>query len=64
MEGAAGEDLEFEGVVGGHAASIEGVFDRLFTVENLVNALFAGDALGVVAVVVKRTIELGDLSHF
>lgn len=64
VEGAAGEDLEFEAIVGGHAASIEGVFDRLFAEEDLVNALFAGDAFGVVAVVVERLFELGDLGDF
>jgi hypothetical protein len=63
-QGAAGEDLEFEFVVVGHAASVEGVFDRLFAVEDLVDAFFAGDALGMVAVLVEGDVELGDGGDF
>jgi hypothetical protein len=51
-------------VVVGHAASVEGVFDRLFAVEDLVDAFFAGDALGVVAVLVEGDVELGDGGDF
>jgi hypothetical protein len=45
-----GEDLEFEFVGVGHATSDDRVFDRFFSVEDLVDAFFAGDTFGVVAV--------------
>lgn len=59
-----GEDLEFEFVGVGHAASDDRVFDRSFTVKDLVNLFFAGNAVAVVAVLVEGFVKLGDVGGF
>ncbi len=56
--------MEFEFVVGGHATPIEGVFDRFFAEEDLVDAFFAGDAFAVATVVVEGLFDLGDVGGF
>jgi hypothetical protein len=63
-EGALGEDLEFEFVVVGHAASFEGIVHGALAVVDLRHAMCAGETVAVVAVVVERSGDFGDFGDF